>query len=183
MTEINVSDLCAIAPQLHAGDRVLLSGTVYTARDAAHKRLFELLDRGEALPFELRGAVIYYTGPTPAHDGRPVGSCGPTTSVRMDKFTPRLLDLGLAGIIGKGERGQAVCSSIEKNRAVYFSAVGGAGALMANAVVTAEEIAFHDLGCESIKRLTVKDLPLTVAIDCTGGNIYHTGRASYRREL
>ena len=158
MIELYVSELREKAPSLHAGDRVLLSGTVYTARDAAHKRLFELLDRGEALPFALDGAVIYYTGPTPAHDGRPVGSCGPTTSIRMDKFTPRLLDLGLAGIIGKGERGEAVCAAIEKKRAVYFSAVGGAGALMASAVVSAEEIAFHELGCESIKRLTVKDL-------------------------
>ena len=155
MIELHVSELRARAAELRAGDRVLLSGTVYTSRDAAHKRLFELLDRGEALPFDLAGAVIYYTGPTPAQNGRPVGSCGPTTSIRMDKFTPRLLDLGLAGIIGKGERGQAVCDSIVKNRAVYFSAVGGAGALMANAVVSAEEIAFHELGCESVKRLTV----------------------------
>ena len=180
MIELNVSELREKAPSLHAGDRVLLSGTVYTARDAAHKRLFELLDRGEALPFALDGAVIYYTGPTPAHDGRPVGSCGPTPSIRMDKFTPRLLDLGLAGIIGKGERGEAVCAAIEKNRAVYFSAVGGAGALMASAVVSAEEIAFHELGCESIKRLTVKDLPLTVAIDCAGGNIFRDEKKKYR---
>lgn len=180
MIELHVSELRARAAELRAGDRVLLSGTVYTSRDAAHKRLFELLDRGEALPFDLAGAVIYYTGPTPAQKGRPVGSCGPTTSIRMDKFTPRLLDLGLAGIIGKGERGQAVCDSIVKNRAVYFSAVGGAGALMANAVVSAEEIAFHELGCESVKRLTVKDLPLTVAIDCAGGNIFRDEKAKYR---
>lgn len=180
MTEIDVSELRDRAPLLRAGDRVLLSGTVYTARDAAHKRLFELLDRGEPLPFALRGAVIYYTGPTPAHDGRPVGSCGPTTSIRMDKFTPRLLDLGLAGIIGKGERGQAVCASIVQNRAVYFSAIGGAGALMASAVVSAEEIAFPELGCESVKRLTVKNLPLTVAVDCSGGNIFRDGKAKYR---
>lgn len=180
MIKLNVSELPEKAPSLHAGDRVLLSGTVYTARDAAHKRLFALLDRGEALPFELSGAVLYYTGPTPARDGRPVGACGPTTSIRMDKFTPRLLDLGLAGIIGKGERGQTVCDSIVKNRAVYFSAVGGAGALMANAVTAAEEIAFRDLGCESIKRLTVEKLPLTVAIDCSGGNIFQTERAKYR---
>ena len=183
LTHLNVTELRQAAPSLHAGDRVLLSGTVYTARDAAHKRLFELLDKGEALPFELDGAVIYYTGPTPAHDGRPVGSCGPTTSIRMDKFTPRLLDLGLAGIIGKGERGEAVCASIVKNRAVYFSAVGGAGALMANAVVAAEEIAFPELGCESVKRLTVRDLPLTVAVDCSGGNIYHFGRVTFQRKI
>lgn len=181
MIELNVSELHEKAPELRAGDRVLLSGTVYTARDAAHKRLFELLDAGADLPFDIKGSVIYYTGPTPAHDGRPVGSCGPTTSIRMDKFTPRLLDLGLAGIIGKGERGQEVCDSIVKNRAVYFSAVGGAGALMANAVAAAEEIAFPELGCESIKRLSVKALPLTVAIDCAGGNIFRDEKTKYRQ--
>lgn len=180
MIELNVSELKKKAKDLRAGDRVLLSGTVYTARDAAHKRLFELLDKGEPLPFDLRGAVIYYTGPTPAQNGRPVGSCGPTTSIRMDKFTPRLLSLGLAGIIGKGERGEAVCASIVENKAVYFSAVGGAGALMASAVVSAEEIAFHDLGCESIKRLTVEKLPLTVGIDCSGGNLFLDEKAKYR---
>ena len=181
MIELNVSELREKAPELHAGTRVFLSGTVYTARDAAHKRLFELLDKGEPLPFGLAGAVIYYTGPTPAQNSRPVGSCGPTTSIRMDKFTPRLLDLGLAAIIGKGERGAAVCKSIIQNKAVYFCAVGGAGALMANAVVSAEEIAFHDLGCESIKRLTVEKLPLTVGIDCSGGNIFRDETVKYRK--
>ena len=181
MIEIAVNDLKKFAPELHAGDRIALTGTVYTARDAAHKRIFELLDMGEALPFELNGAVIYYTGPTPAKDGRPVGSCGPTTSGRMDKFTPRLLDLGLAGIIGKGERNDAVAQALCRNGAVYFCAVGGAGALMAKHVTAAEEIAFHDLGCESIKRLTVDHLPLTVAVDCSGGDIFRDGRAKYAR--
>ncbi len=179
MLEINAENIKEYAKKLQAGDRVLLSGTVYTARDAAHKKIFELLDRGEALPFELKGAVIYYTGSTPAQGGRPVGSCGPTTSARMDRFTPRLLDLGLAAIIGKGERGNEVCRSIVENGAVYFCAVGGAGALMASHVVSAEEIAFSELGCESVKRLVVKDLPLTVCIDSMGGNIFVEGKAKY----
>ena len=179
LKQLKIEDLPKAAKTVKAGERVLLSGTVYTARDAAHKRIFELLDAGEDLPFELSGAVIYYTGPTPAQNGRPVGSCGPTTSSRMDKFTPRLLDLGLAAIIGKGERGEEVCESIRKNGAVYFCAIGGAGALMASHVVSAEEIAFHDLGCESVKRLVVEDLPLTVAIDCQGGNIFLDGPKNF----
>ena len=181
MRELLVSELKTAAAELNAGDRVSLSGIVYTARDAAHKRIFEYLDRGEALPFELEGAIIYYTGPTPAKDGRPVGSCGPTTSSRMDKFTPRLLSLGLGGIIGKGERNEAVEQALVEFGGTYFCAVGGAGALMAKHVVSAEEIAFHDLGCESIKKLTVENLPLTVAIDCHGGNIFREGRAKYAR--
>ena len=181
MIELSVSQLKEYAPKLNAGDRVSLSGIVYTARDAAHKRIFEYLDRGEALPFELEGAIIYYTGPTPAKDGRPVGSCGPTTSSRMDKFTPRLLNLGLGGIIGKGERNEAVENALIEFGGTYFCAVGGAGALMAKHVVAAEEIAFCDLGCESIKKLTVENLPLTVAIDCHGGNIFRDGKAKYTR--
>jgi len=179
MTHLNAGELKAAAKFLKAGDRVLLSGTVFTARDAAHKRMFELLDLGESLPFDINGAVIYYTGPTPAQNGRPVGSCGPTTSARMDKFTPRLLDMGLAAIIGKGERGEAVCDAIRLNGAVYFCAVGGAGALMASHVLEAEEIAFADLGCESVKRLVVDKLPLTVCIDCFGGNIFRDERPKY----
>lgn len=179
MIELKVEELRENVKNLKAGDRVLLSGTVYTARDAAHKRLFELLDRGEDLPFDLKAAVIYYTGPTPAKNDRPVGSCGPTTSIRMDKFTPRLLELGLVGIIGKGERGEAVCESVISNAAVYFCAVGGAGALMASHVVQAQEIAFHDLGCESVKKLSVEKLPLIVAIDCHGGNIFKDERQKY----
>lgn len=179
MTELYVQELPEKAETLRAGDRVLLSGVVYTARDAAHRRMFELLDSGKKLPFDIKGAVIYYTGPTPAHEGWPVGSCGPTTSSRMDRFTPRLLDMGLCAIIGKGERNFAVCEALRRNKGVYFCAVGGAGALMASHVTGAEEIAFEDLGCESVKRLTVDKLPLTVAIDSSGGNIFLDGRQTY----
>ena len=159
--------------QLRAGDRVLLSGTVYTARDAAHKRIFALLDEGGAPPFPLDGAVIYYAGPTPAQQGLAVGSCGPTTSGRMDPFAPRLLDLGLRAMIGKGERSPEVLDAIKRNGAVYFAAVGGAGALIAQRVEDAQVIAFDDLGCESVKRMEVRDLPLTVAIDALGNDLYH----------
>lgn len=159
--------------RLHAGDRVLLSGTVYTARDAAHKRIFALLDEGKELPFPLEGAVIYYAGPTPAQQGLAVGSCGPTTSGRMDPFAPRLLDMGLRAMIGKGERSEKVVEAIRRNGAVYFAAVGGAGALIAQRVEDAQVIAFDDLGCESIKRMEVRDLPLTVAIDSQGNDLYH----------
>ena len=176
MIECNTKDIKTAAETMHAGDRVLLSGTVYTARDAAHKKLFELLDCGEALPFDLDGAIIYYTGPTPAPEGQPVGSCGPTTSSRMDGFSPRLLDLGLSAMIGKGERNAEVCEAIIRNKAVYLCAIGGAGALMASHVSKAKELAFHDLGCESVKRLTVEKLPLIVAIDCHGGNIFIDNR-------
>lgn len=159
--------------QLRAGDRVLLSGTVYTARDAAHKRIFALLDEGREPPFPLEGAVIYYAGPTPAQQGLAVGSCGPTTSGRMDPFAPRLLDLGLRAMIGKGERSAEVVKALKRNGGVYFAAVGGAGALIAQCVEDAQVIAFDDLGCESVKRITVRDLPLTVAIDCQGNDLYH----------
>ncbi len=181
MIELHTNQIVGTAPTLHAGDRVLLSGTVYTARDAAHKRLFALLDAGDPLPFPLCGAVIYHAGPTPAQAGMPVGSCGPTTSGRMDPFAPRLFDLGLAAVIGKGERNQAVIDAICRNRAVYFCAVGGAGALIAGCVKAAEDIAFPELGCESIKRFTIEDLPLTVALDCHGGNIFVDGKAQYRK--
>lgn len=159
--------------QLRAGDRVFLSGTVYTARDAAHKRIFALLDEGGTLPFPLDGAVIYYAGPTPAQQGLAVGSCGPTTSGRMDPFAPRLLDLGLRAMIGKGERSPEVVDAIKRNGAVYFAAVGGAGALISQRVEEAQVIAFDDLGCESVKRMEVRDLPLTVAIDALGNDLYH----------
>lgn len=169
------------AAELRAGDRVVLSGTIYTARDAAHKRLFELLDRGEALPFGLKGAVIYYAGPTPGQQGMAVGACGPTTSGRMDGFAPRLLDLGLTAMIGKGDRAPAVREAIVRNGAVYFAAVGGAGALIARHIEMVEVIAFEELGCESVKRMTVKDLALTVAIDSRGNDLYELGRERYRR--
>ena len=177
--KLHTDSLRAALPSLKAGDRVLLSGTIYTARDAAHKRLFELLDRGEELPLPLQGAVIYYAGPTPGQQGMAVGACGPTTASRMNGFAPHLLDLGLAGIIGKGEMSAPVQEAIARNQACYFAAVGGAGALIAKCIQTAEVITFDDLGCESIKRMTVADLPLTVAIDCHGGNLYQTGRAEY----
>lgn len=160
------------ASQLRAGDRVLLTGTVYTARDAAHKRLIAALDSGQALPFPLAGAVIYYAGPTPAQQGMAVGSCGPTTSGRMDPFAPRLLDLGLRAMIGKGDRDDAVVEAMVRNGAVYFAAVGGAGALIARCIRQSQVIAFDDLGCESVKRMEVQDLPLTVAIDSRGNNLY-----------
>lgn len=169
--------------RLRAGDRVLLSGTIYTARDAAHKRLFELLDRGEPLPFALKGAVIYYAGPTPGQQGMAVGACGPTTAGRMDAFAPRLLDLGLTAMIGKGERRREVIDAIARNRACYFAAVGGAGALIARCIETAEVIAFDELGCESVKRMTVRDLPLTVAIDSRGNDLFRQGRQAYEGKI
>ncbi len=166
--------------ELRVGDRVLLSGTVYTARDAAHAEIMRLLDEGKDPPFDINGAVIYYAGPTPGQNGMPVGACGPTTSVRMDKFTPRLLSLGLLAMIGKGERGPEVVDAIVKAGAVYLCAVGGAGALIAKHITGAQEIAFPELGCESVKRLTVADMPLIVAVDSTGADIFALGREKYR---
>ena len=166
---------------LKAGDRVLLSGTIYTARDAAHKRIFQLLDEGKPLPFPLKGAVIYYAGPTPGQQGMAVGACGPTTAGRMDAFAPRLLDLGLTAMIGKGERSQPVVDAIVRNGACYFAAVGGAGALIARCIKSAQVIAFDELGCESVKRMQVEDLPLTVAIDSRGNDLFREGRAAYCR--
>jgi fumarate hydratase subunit beta len=157
---------------LCAGDRVLLSGTVFTARDAAHKRLFEILDSGFTPPFDIQNCVIYYAGPTPAKNGMPIGSCGPTTSSRMDAFSPRLLRLGMCAMIGKGDLSEPVVQAIKENRAVYFCAVGGAGALLAKHITAAREIAFPELGCESIKRMTVSDLPLFVGTDSRGNSIF-----------
>lgn len=168
---INTKDLSEVASTLRAGQRVLLSGVCYTSRDAAHKRITAMLDRGEQPPYDLKGAAIYYAGPTPAPKGLPIGSCGPTTSGRMDPFTPRFLDLGLKAMIGKGKRSPEVVQAIQRNGAVYFCAIGGAGALAAQCVESMEVIAFEDLGCESVKRLVLKDFPLIVAIDCVGGNI------------
>ncbi|MCR5484104.1 MAG: Fe-S-containing hydro-lyase [Clostridiales bacterium] len=170
--KINTADIKKYAPMINAGDRVLLSGTVYTSRDAAHKRIFELLDKNEKLPFELDGASIYYAGPTPAQPGHVIGSCGPTTSGRMDVYAPRLLDLGLCAMIGKGQRSKDVVEAIKRNNAVYLCAVGGAGALAAKCIKKCEEIAFFDLGCESVKRLEFLDFPLIAAIDCKGGNLF-----------
>ena len=157
---------------LTAGESVLLTGTILTGRDCAHKRIFEMLDRGKKLPFPLAGETIYYAGPCPAPAGKVCGSCGPTTSARMDSFAPRLLDLGLKGMIGKGERSEEVCASIVKNRAVYFAAIGGAGALYGNAVKKSELVAFPDLLSEAVYRFEIENFPCIVAIDSRGGNIY-----------
>ena len=165
--------------QLHAGDTVLLSGTVYTARDAAHLRMTQLLDEGKPLPVPREGSVIYYVGPTPERPGQVIGSAGPTTSGRMDTYTPRLLDLGLAAMIGKGARNQAVKDAVRRTGAVYFAALGGAGALMATSVKTLEIICWEDLGCEAVRKLTVEDLPLTVILDAHGGDLYQSGPAAY----
>lgn len=172
MIHCNASEIQSLAESIHAGDRVILSGTVYTSRDAAHKRIFERLSSGEALPYPLEGAVLYYAGPTPTPQGLAIGSCGPTTSGRMDVYTPRLLDLGVAATIGKGERSPAVCEAIVRNRSVYLCAVGGAGALACEHIAACEVIGFEDLGCESVKRLTFRDFPLIAAIDCHGGNLF-----------
>ena len=153
---------------LKAGDEVRITGTIYTARDAAHKKLCELLDAGQSLPFDPQGQIVYYTGPTPAPPGRPIGSCGPTTSYRMDRYTPPLLERGLKGLIGKGRRGQAVIDSIRDNTAVYLSAEGGCGALLANYVKTCEVVAFPELGTEAVHKLTVENFPVSVFCDCQG---------------
>lgn len=170
--ELNTSQLRAYAPQLKAGDRVLLSGTVYTSRDAAHKRIVHALETGGELPYALQDAVIYYAGPTPAPPGLPIGSCGPTTSGRMDPYTPLLLDHGVAAMVGKGQRSPAVCEAIRRNGAVYMCAIGGAGALAAQCITSCEVVAYEDLGCESVKRLQFSRFPLIVTIDCCGGNLF-----------
>lgn len=159
---------------LHAGDYVYISGTIYTARDAAHKRMQECLDRGESLPFDVKDNLIYYMGPSPARAGRPIGSAGPTTASRMDKYTPQLLDMGLGGMIGKGKRSQQVLEAIQRNGAVYFAAVGGAGALLSKSIVSSEVIAYEDLGTEAIRKLEVKNFPAIVVVDCNGNNLYET---------
>ena len=160
----------ALAP-LRAGDTVRLSGVVYTARDAAHKRMMELLDEGKPLPFPVEGAAVYYVGPTPERPGQVIGAAGPTTSGRMDAYAPRLLDLGLAAMIGKGGRNEDVQKAVVRNGAVYLCAIGGAGALAAQCIESAQVIAFEDLGCESVKRLVLKDFPLIVAIDSQGNSV------------
>ena len=157
---------------LRAGDSVLLSGAIITGRDAAHKRLFELLQKGEPLPVDVRGEIIYYVGPAPAKPGYAVGPAGPTSSYRMDKFTPALLDLGMKGMIGKGARSQEVIDSIVKNKAVYFAAIGGAAALIAKSIKSETVLCYEDLGTEAIRRYTVEDFPCIVAIDCLGNNVY-----------
>ena len=170
--KVYTNEIAEAAKTLRAGDEILLSGTIYTARDAAHKRIAQLLDEGKPLPFPLENAIIYYAGPTPAPEGLPIGSCGPTTSSRMDVFAPRLLDLGLKAMIGKGNRAKPVVEAIQRNSAVYLCAIGGAGALAAKAVRSLEVLAFEDLGCESVKRLKIEEFPLYVAIDCSGGSLF-----------
>lgn len=168
---------------LKAGDTVLISGTIYTARDAAHKRLVELLDRGEKLPLDVKDSIIYYVGPTPAKPGNALGSAGPTTSYRMDPYAPRLLDEGLKGMIGKGLRSKEVIESMKENTAVYFAAIGGAAALIGKSVKKAELIAYEDLGSEAIRKLEVEDLPVVVVIDCEGNNLYEIGQKQYLSTL
>ncbi len=173
----------ADAVSLKAGDYVYLTGTIYTARDAAHKRMYETLDAKEALPIEMDRNVIYYMGPSPAREGRPIGSAGPTTASRMDKYAPRLLDLGLKGMIGKGKRSQAVKDAIVRNKAVYFAAVGGAGALLSRSIVESTVIAYDDLGTEAIRELKVKDFPCIVVIDSQGNDLYETATAQYCKNI
>jgi len=167
------------ARSLRCGDRVLLTGTVYTARDAAHQRLAELIAQGRELPLPLAGAIIYYVGPTPNRPGQVIGSAGPTSSYRMDAYAPALIELGLRGMIGKGKRSNAVVEAMQKHGAVYFGAIGGAGALLSMCVETCEVVAFEDLGAEAIRRLTVREMPLTVIIDCDGNDLYKLGREEY----
>lgn len=179
---INVPYSKETASSLRAGDYVYLTGIIYTARDAAHKRMYENLQNGKELPFDIKGNVIYYMGPSPAREGRPIGSAGPTTASRMDKYTPALLDLGLAGMIGKGKRTEAVRDAVIRNGAVYFAAVGGAGALLSKAIKSSEVIAYDDLGTEAIRKLTVEDFPVVVVMDSEGNNLYETAIKEYCKE-
>ena len=169
---LKTDEIKSYAEKLKAGDRVLLSGVVYTARDAAHKRIHQMIREGGKTPFEIENAVVYYCGPTPTPEGLPIGSCGPTTSGRMDPYAPELLDLGMAAMIGKGPRNAEVCEAIVRNKAVYFCAVGGAGALAAKCIKSCEVIGFEDLGCESVKRIVLENFPVTVANDCYGGTLF-----------
>ncbi len=167
--------------KLKAGDTVKLTGTIYTARDAAHARLVDLLDEGKELPIPLEGQIIYYVGPSPTPPGKPIGSAGPTTSYRMDPYAPALLDQGLKGMIGKGGRNEEVVKAMERNTAVYFVATGGAAALISRSITAAEIVAYEDLGAEAIRKLTVEGFPVIVAQDCHGGNVYEEGQAKYAR--
>lgn len=167
---------------LKAGDYVYITGTLYTARDAAHRRMKEALEEGKELPFDLRGQVIYYMGPSPAREGRPIGSAGPTTASRMDKYAPQLLDLGLLGMVGKGKRTREVLDAVVRNKAVYFAAVGGAGALLSKRIVKAEVIAYEDLGTEAVRKLYVENFPVIVVADRFGNNLYETAIQEYRKQ-
>ena len=167
--------------ELKSGDYVYLTGTIYTARDAAHKRMMEELSEGKNLPFDVENQIIYYLGPTPNREGQVIGSAGPTTSSRMDKYSPTLLDLGLTGMIGKGKRSEEVISSMKKNTAVYFAAVGGAGALLSQCIKKSEVIAYDDLGTEAVRKLYVENLPVITVIDCEGKNLYETAPEQYKK--
>ena len=169
------------ADSLQAGDMVFLTGTIYTARDMAHKRMQETLQKGEALPIELQYAIIYYMGPSPAREGRPIGSAGPTTASRMDKYAPELLDLGLRGMIGKGRRSAAVQEAIIRDHAVYFAAIGGAGALLSKCILSSKVVAYEEFGTEAIRKLEVKDFPCIVVIDTKGTNLYETAAEKYKK--
>ena len=169
------------ARSLHAVDYVYITGTMYTARDAAHKRMYEILQKGGELPVDWKDQVIYYMGPSPAREGRPIGSAGPTTASRMDKYAPQLLDLGLGAMVGKGKRSQAVIDAIVRNGSVYFAAVGGAGALLSKCITSAEVVAYDDLGTEAIRKLTVENFPAIVVIDSEGNNLYETAIKEYRK--
>lgn len=171
-----------VVKTLKAGDYVYITGVIYTARDAAHKRMSETLAEGKELPLDIKNQVIYYMGPSPAREGRPIGSAGPTTASRMDKYAPTLLDLGLGAMIGKGKRTQAVKDAIVRNDAVYFAAVGGAGALLSKCIKNAEVIAYDDLGTEAIRRLEVENFPVIVVVDCEGNNLYETAIKEYSEE-
>ena len=169
------------AAKLKAGDYVYITGTIYTARDAAHKRMYEALSEGKELPVNIQKQMIYYMGPSPAREGRPIGSAGPTTASRMDKYTPELLDLGMGAMIGKGKRSQEVIDAVVRNKAVYFAAVGGAGALLSKCITLSEIVAYEDLGTEAIRKLTVVNLPVIVVIDSKGNNLYETAVKEYRK--
>lgn len=169
------------AAVLHAGDYVYITGIIYTARDAAHKRMEETLNQGEKLPLEIENQIIYYMGPSPAREGRPIGSAGPTTASRMDKYAPKLLDMGLGAMIGKGKRSKEVLAAIVRNKSVYFAAVGGAGALLSKCIKKSEVIAYDDLGTEAIRRLEVENFPVIVVVDCEGNNLYETAIKEYQK--
>ncbi|MCP4705571.1 MAG: Fe-S-containing hydro-lyase [candidate division Zixibacteria bacterium] len=171
-----------VVEKLKAGDLVQITGTIYTARDAAHKRLVDLLDAGKELPFDVKGQLIYFVGPTPAKPGKPIGSAGPTSSYRMNIYTPRLIEVGQKGMIGKSEMGPEVVAAMKKHKAVYLAAVGGAGALISKSITASEVIAYEDLGAEAIRKMTVKDFPAIVALDCHGGNLYQEGKAKYEQK-
>lgn len=170
------------AAKLKSGDYVYITGTIYTARDAAHKRMYEALQNNQSLPIDMENNIIYYMGPSPAREGRPIGSAGPTTASRMDKYAPELLDLGLRGMIGKGKRTEAVRDAIVRNGAVYFAAVGGAGALLSKSILSSEVVAYDDLGTEAIRKLEVKDFPVIVVIDKDGNNLYETAVKAFKQE-